>query len=150
MLTSLGSSIFLTIAIVINKTIIATPRTMSPFIASIIAQGIITALEPKIGNASTKDIPSAVNKGYFIFNPQNLYIVNPTKEIKNDISIYYNRDEFAFILNRNIKDFSLSNNTLNNSIKNVHLLLKNSNANIAIYTIDFFCSIMISPSLFLF
>ena len=37
------------------------------------------------------------------------------KEIKNDISIYYNRDEFAFILNRNIKDF-LEKNKLSNEI----------------------------------
>ena len=36
-------------------------------------------------------------------------------DIKNDISIYYNRDEFAFILNRNIKDF-LVKNKLSNEI----------------------------------
>ena len=39
------------------------------------------------------------------------------KEIKNDISIYYNRDEFAFILNRNIKDFLEKNTLLSNEIK---------------------------------
>ena len=36
-------------------------------------------------------------------------------DIKIDISIYYNRDEFAFILNRNIKDF-LVKNKLSNEI----------------------------------
>ena len=37
-------------------------------------------------------------------------------EIKNDIEIYYKRDEFTFVLNRNIKDY-LSKNDLSNERK---------------------------------
>ena len=47
LLTSFGSKICLTTDIIINKTIIAIPKVISPFKAQMMAQGIITVPEPK-------------------------------------------------------------------------------------------------------
>ena len=55
------------------------------------------------------------------------------KEAYNKFNNHPLNTNKSLMRNRNIKDFSLSNNTLNNSIKNVHLLFKNSNANMNDY-----------------
>ena len=65
-----------------DKTHIAS--VISPLQAEIIAHGIITLPDPKIGSASTKAIPKAYNNGYAIFNPANLKMYNPIKDIIND------------------------------------------------------------------
>ena len=62
-LTILGSINCLVMLIVINKTIIDTPKVNSPLNPEIIAQGIITDPAPKIGSASTNPIPSAASNG---------------------------------------------------------------------------------------
>ena len=87
LLTSLGSKNCLTIDIIINKVIIAIPNLKSPFNPDIIAHGIITVPEPRIGSASTNPINNAIRRGYWIlkFKKDNKY--NPTNEIINDISI---------------------------------------------------------------
>ena len=90
LLTNLGSKNCLTILIMINKTIIAIPRFISPFKADIIAQGIIKLPEPKIGRASTKPIASAISNGYLILKPQNCKIYKPTKDITKEINIRLN------------------------------------------------------------
>ena len=72
---------------IINKVTMAIPKDKSPFSAEIIAQGIITVPEPKIGRASTKPINNAINKGYCILNFKKDNIYNPTKEIINETKI---------------------------------------------------------------
>ena len=64
LLTSLGSKNCLTIDIIINKVIIAIPNLKSPFNPDIIAHGIITVPEPRIGSASTNPINNAIRRGY--------------------------------------------------------------------------------------
>ncbi len=87
LLTNLGSKNCLTILIIINKTMIAIPRLISPFKADIIAQGIIKLPEPKIGRLSTKPIASAISNGYLILKPQNCKIYKPNKDITKEIRI---------------------------------------------------------------
>lgn len=87
LLTIFGSTNCLTIKIIAYIIIIAIPKFKSPFIAAIIAHGIITVPEPSIGNASTKPIPNALKNGYGTLNPKNLSTYNPTNTIKNDIKI---------------------------------------------------------------
>ena len=74
LLTNLGSSSCLDIDMIINNTIIAIPRFKSPFIAQIIAHGIITVPDPSIGRASTNPMNNAINKGYCTLNPANCKI----------------------------------------------------------------------------
>ena len=45
-----------------------------PFIAHIIAHGIITVPDPSIGRASTNPMNNAINKGYCTLNPANCKI----------------------------------------------------------------------------
>ena len=87
LLTNFGSNKFLTTPITDHNAIIKKPSKISPFKASIIAQGTITAPEPTIGSASTKAIPRAVINGYGTFNLHNLKITSPTREIANEINI---------------------------------------------------------------
>ena len=75
--TTFGSSSCFTIDIIASNTIRLTPSVKSPLHAQIMAQGIITADEPKIGSASTKPIPRAASNGYWIFNPIILKRYNP-------------------------------------------------------------------------
>ena len=84
--TILGSINCLTIDIKIHNDKIHIAKDMSPLQAEIIDHGIITLPEPNIGNASTKAMPSAYNNGYAMFNPKNLKIYNPIKDIINDIN----------------------------------------------------------------
>lgn len=55
--------------------------------SEIIAQGIITVPEPKIGNASTKPINKAINNGNSMLKFANFNIDNPIKEIIKDTKI---------------------------------------------------------------
>ena len=79
LLTSFGSKICLTTVIIISNANIAIPSFISPFIAEMIAHGNITVPEPKIGNASTNPIASAISNGYFILNFVNSKMYNPNK-----------------------------------------------------------------------
>ena len=71
LLTNFGSKNCLTTLIITHKPSMATPSTMSPFKALIIAQGIIAVPEPSIGSASINPIPSAARSGNSTFNPTN-------------------------------------------------------------------------------
>ena len=75
LLTNLGSKNCLITDIIINKITIAIPNFKSPFRAEIIAQGIITVPEPKIGKASTNPINRAINSGNSILNFANFNIL---------------------------------------------------------------------------
>ena len=79
------------------------PKVKSPLQAAIIAQGIITAAEPKIGRASINAIPSAAISGYCTFIPKNLNIYNPIKDIINDTIT-----NIASAFNKPPNDFTIS------------------------------------------
>ena len=68
-LTILGSNTWWTISIITYRTNNAIPKFNSPFIAEIIAQGIITVPDPNMGRASTNPIAIAAKTGYPTFNP---------------------------------------------------------------------------------
>ena len=87
LLTSLGSKNCLAVDIIINKTIIAIPKTTSPFSPQIIAHGTMTGPEPNIGSASTKPINIAISNGYSTFSPTILNKYNPISDITKDTSI---------------------------------------------------------------
>ena len=82
--TILGSRNCLTIDIKIHRDKTHIASVTSPLQAEIIAHGTITLPEPNIGSASTKAIPNAYKSGYAIFNPANLKMYNPIKDIIND------------------------------------------------------------------
>ena len=76
----------------INKIIKDIPNVKFPFNPEIIAHGIITAPDPKIGKASTKAIPKAINSGNPTSNPAKCIIYNPTSDIAKEIAISINCD----------------------------------------------------------
>ena len=80
------------------------PRVKSPLHAAIIAHGIITVAEPKIGRASTKPIPKAASRGYSTFNPANLKIYSPIRQTKNEtptkINSAFNRRPNDLLISR--------------------------------------------------
>ena len=84
-LTIFGSTNCLVILIIISNTIIDIPSGKSPFSPDIIAHGIITVPEPKIGSASTNPIPNAISNGNPTFRPAKYIIYSPIKEITKDI-----------------------------------------------------------------
>ena len=87
MLTNFGSRNCLTIDIIINKVRIAIPKDKSPFKPDIIAQGIITVPDPKIGSASTNPINKAISNGYCTLNFKKDNTYNPTKEMIKETKI---------------------------------------------------------------
>ena len=86
-LTILCSINCLVTLIIINKIIIDIPSVKSPFSPEIIAHGIITVPDPRIGSASTKPIPSAISNGNPTFSPAKYIIYNPITEIVKEIKI---------------------------------------------------------------